>query len=289
MASEALELGLRFLGPEHPNTLEARVFLGMIAGMRGDLRRAEALIRQTLETRERIYGPLDASTDLRHLAEVVLQQGRTDEARQLWLETVNRNAQVFGLCHINTSVPIGTLFSILREQRDFAAIRDFCEGWIREILTWPPEPDPYERYRRAVRVSGLSLTLVTLPEAIPFDGELAVRAAEQAAEQGNDTRDNNWTRLSLVHLRLGHVERAEWAVRESMKRRKGGDCFDSMTQALIHARRGELAEARAWFDRAAREKGRDNGGPGVGFDQIRQEVAALLGVNDSPAKAIPHP
>jgi hypothetical protein len=58
-----------------------------------------------------------------------------------------------------------------------------------------------------------------------------------------------------------------------------------MAQALIHARRGELAEARAWFDRAAREKGRDNGGPGMGFDQVRQEVAALLGVNDGHAGA----
>jgi hypothetical protein len=81
----------------------------------------------------------------------------------------------------------------------------------------------------------------------------------------------------LVHVRLGHTERAEWAVRESMKRCKG-DCFDSVVLALIHARRGESEEARAWFDRASRENGRDNGPPGPNYEEVRDEVAALLGL-----------
>jgi hypothetical protein len=127
-----------------------------------------------------------------------------------------------------------------------------------------------------------------LPGPIPFDGELAVRAAEQAAEQGNDTQDNNWTRLSLVHLRLGHAERAEWAVRESMKR-WNGDCFDSMVQALIHARRGELNQARAWYDRAGRENGRNNGPPGSGYKEVRDEVSALLRANDLPSGVFARP
>jgi tetratricopeptide (TPR) repeat protein len=288
---EAVALGTRALGAEHESTIEARHFLGMVCRMQGELARAEALLRQVLDSSERIYGKLDISTlhTLKDLAYAVRDQGRIETARQLMMETVNRFAQTYGLCHIQTSSTIGALVSLLKEQRDYAAIRDLCEGWLREILAWPPELDPYGRSRRSIRLSGLALTLATLPEPIPFDGELAVRAAEQAAEQGNDTQDNNWTRLCLVHLRLGHTERAEWAVRESMKRRKGGDCFDSMAQALIHARRGESAEARAWFDRAAREAGRDNGPPGSGYEQVRDEVAVLLGVNDLPADVFARP
>jgi serine/threonine protein kinase len=291
LASQAEGLAAGFLGPDHDTTLMSQCFLGVITRRRGNLARAEALFRHCYQSWERDRGALDDNTllALHHLAYTVGLQGRADEARPLWLETVNRSAQVYGLCHIQTSPHIGFLFSLLTEQHDYATIRDLCEGWLRELLAMPPEPDPYERSRCLFRLSTLVLTLATLPEPIPFDGELAVRAAEQAAEQGNDTQDNHWTRLSLVHLRLGHVEQAQWAVRESMKRRRGGDCFDSMAQALIHARRGELAGARTWFDRATRENGRDNGPPGRGYEQVRDEVAALLSVKDLPAKAIAQP
>jgi hypothetical protein len=204
------------------------------------------------------------------------------------MRTLNRHVQAYGLLHVRSSGPIDRLFTTLLAQRDYATIRDLCEGWIRELLAMPPELDQYDRPRHSLRLSQFALTLAMLPEPIPFDGELAVRAAERAAEQGNDNQDNNWTLLSLVHLRLGHAERAEWAVRESMKRWPG-DCFDSMVQALIHARRGELGEARAWFDRAARENGRHNGPPGLVYKEVRDEVAALLGVNDLPAGVFARP
>jgi serine/threonine protein kinase/tetratricopeptide (TPR) repeat protein len=291
LAAQAEALGVRFLGPESQVALGARFTLGLIAQRRGNLDRAEALLRQVLAAQEQTLGRLDRESlsALQALAYTVGLQGRAEEARLLTLEAVNRVAQVYGLCHIRASSSIHNLFSLLKERRDYTAIRDLCEGWIREILTRPPEPDPYDRHRRSLRLSLLASTLITLPAPIPFDGALAVRAAEQAAEQGQDTQDNNWTRLALVHLRLGNAERAEWAVRESMKRRKGDDCFDSMTQALLHARRGELDEARAWFERAAREGGRDHGPPGRGYEQARDEVAALLGVKVRPADVFARP
>ena len=130
----------------------------------------------------------------------------------------------------------------LREQGDSAAIRELCERWLRELLEMPAEPDPVVCSMKMVTLSCMAFWLAALPPAIPFDGELAVRAAELAAEQGNDTRDNNWTRLALVHLRLGHQERAAWALKESMNRRNGGDRFDWMVQALLDTRRGDLVQ-----------------------------------------------
>jgi eukaryotic-like serine/threonine-protein kinase len=279
LAAQAEALGVRFLGPENEVTINARFALGRIAQRRGDLARAEALLRQVVAAIEQGFANLDHLTlyALEDLACTVRLQGRAEEARLLRLEAANRFAQFYGLCHIRTSGPIGRLLSLLKEQRDYTTIRDFCEGWLRELLAMPPEPDHYERSRRSIRLSQLVLTVATLPEPIPFDGELAVRAAEQAAAQGDDTVDNNWTRLSLVHLRLGQIERAEWAVRESMKRRNGGDRFDWLAQALIHTRRGELDLARTWFHRAAEA---DDGGnaPGVGYGEVHDELATLLGL-----------
>jgi tetratricopeptide (TPR) repeat protein len=285
LASEAETLVVRVLGPENENVLAASHVLGSIAQDRGEWPRAEALFRRIIAACDKSYGVVDDGSvmALRQLAEVVLRQGRIGEARALLMEAVNRSVAVYSIHHIKVSGAIGRLFDVLREQRDYAAIRDLCEGWLRELLAMPPEADPYERDRRSLMLSYFALTVATLPAPIPFDGELTMSAAEQAAAQGDDTVDNNWTRLSLVHLRLGHIERAQWAVRESMKRCKGRDCFDSMTQALIHARRGELGQARTWFERAAHERGRDNAPPGRGYPEVRDEVAALLGVNNRPA------
>jgi serine/threonine protein kinase/tetratricopeptide (TPR) repeat protein len=211
LASEAETLVVRVLGPENENILAAWHVLGSIAQDRGEWPRAEARLRRVIAAYDKVYGVANDGSfgALRQLAEVVLKQGRTGEARALLMEAVNRALALYGLPHIKVSGPMGRLFAVLREQRDYAAIRDLCEGWLRELLAMPPERDRYERERRSLRLSTLALTLITLPEPIPFDGELAARSAEQGAAQGDDGVDNNWTRLSLVHLRLGQVERAQ--------------------------------------------------------------------------------
>ncbi len=289
-AERAEAVALQTLGPEHITTLAVWESMGQIVAVRGDRKRGLALLRRVAVSRENRLGPLDPSTigTLGDIARILAVDGQLDEARRLWSDVVERSARVYGLSHIACSYPMGQLFAVLRQLGDYPAIRDLCEGWIRELLAMPPETDRYERDRHSLRLSVLALELVMLPEPIRFDGSLAVRAAEQAAERGNDTQDNNWTRLSLVHLRLGHAERAEWAVRESMKRCEG-DCFDSMTQALIHARRGELKQARAWVHQAVREHGRDGGPPGEGYEQVRNQVAAPLEVSDASADALARP
>jgi tetratricopeptide (TPR) repeat protein len=277
---------VRLLGPTHPDTLETLDALGLVLLDKGEFAGAEASLRQASQGRSHVLGPAHPDTlrSLKHLAYALDALGRTDEAVRLSLEVAEGHRQTFGPGHIQTSSAFGYAVESLRRTKNSVAMRELCERWLREILASPVDPDPYQRSQRALRLGTLAYTLFfRLPAPVPFDVELAVRAATTAAEQGNDTHDNNWTRLSLVHLRLGQVERAEWALRESMKRRNGDDCFDAVTQALIHARRGELAEARAWFERASRASGRNNGQPGIGYEEVRDEVAALLGENDVPA------
>jgi tetratricopeptide (TPR) repeat protein len=146
---------------------------------------------------------------------------------------------------------------------------------MRDLLALPPEPDPVIRKLKMVALSCMAYWLAALPPDTPFDGELALRAAEQAAKLGSDL-DNNWTRLALVYLRLGRPEQAERALAESMARHDDGNPLDWIVRAVIHARRGEWDRSREAFDRAARaDKGT---APGVGYADVRGEVAALLGI-----------
>jgi hypothetical protein len=81
-----------------------------------------------------------------------------------------------------------------------------------------------------------------------------------------------------VYARLGRRDDATRAIQTSMARPrwKGGDGADWLVLAAIHARRGELDEARAWYDRALnkdpkRAAWRDYLKP------LRAEAEALLG------------
>jgi serine/threonine protein kinase/tetratricopeptide (TPR) repeat protein len=277
---------VRVLGEDASETLQTLDALGRAWHGMDRLDIAEKLLRSAVDTRQQVFGMRHHVTlaTLRNLGLVVRDQGRTDEAVALLREVVAGMRAFHGSPyfrdrdHGGARALYGQLVDALRDQGNWAAIRELCEGWLRELVEMPPEPDPVVRSMKMVTLSCAAFWLAALPPGVPFDGALAVRTAEQAAEQGNDTRDNNWTRLALVHLRLGHRERAEWAVRESMKRRKGGDRFDWLAQGLIHARHGELDSARAWFRRAVESDDVGNG-PGVGYGEVYDELATSLGLS----------
>jgi eukaryotic-like serine/threonine-protein kinase len=278
LATRAEELAVRHLGPDHDSTLEVQHFLGLIAQRQGDLARAEALLRHVKESRERGHGALAHGTlsSLQDLAYTVRLEGRIDEARMLQLETVNRFAQAYGLCHIQTSPQIGDLLSLLKEQRNYFAIRDLCEGWLRDVLASPLELDKYELDRRSVRLQHLLLTLATLPEPVSFDAELAVRATEHAiaVHQGW----YGWTILGALLYRPGEFEKALQALRTSIQQRdwKGGNDLHWYVMASIHARLGKWDQARACYGRGrAPETKRDSLSE---IDHFRAQAMVLLGV-----------
>jgi tetratricopeptide (TPR) repeat protein len=282
---------VRLLGPAHPETLATLDVLGMVLWSKGEFVTAEATLRQVAEARSRVLGPAHPDTLLsrRQLGATLRMQGRMDEASRLFLEVAEGFRETFGPTHIQTGSALQYTLASLLETNPGDAVRDLCQHWLREILASPIDPDPSRRSRRGRMLGQLAIRLTTLPAPVPFDAELAVRAAEEAANLGNDLQENHWTRLALVHLRLGNVERAEWALRESMRRGNGDDSFDWMVQALIHARRGEWDEAWAWFDQAARKHGRNYGSPGNVYDQVRDEVAGLLEFTDLPADDFARP
>ena len=71
-----------------------------------------------------------------------IPEGRLDQERVILLDLVERDCQVYGQSHINTSPVLGRLIALLRTQGDFAAIRDLSQGWMRELLDMPRETEP---------------------------------------------------------------------------------------------------------------------------------------------------
>jgi tetratricopeptide (TPR) repeat protein len=290
LAAQAEALCVRFLGLDNEVTINARFVLGIIAERRGNLDRAEALLRQVLVAQEQTFGSLDRRSlaTFRRLANTVRLRGRAEEARLLLLESVNRRVQFYGLCHIQTSAVINDLFSLLREQRDYAAIRDLCEGWIREILTWPPEPDPHERSRRGVVLSHCAVTLATLPEPVPFDAVLAVRAADEAVAL--QERRNGWVTLGAALSRANQNEKALEAIRTAAQQRdwKGGNDLHWFVQASIHARLGQAEQALSCYKRA---RGADLKSTPWGevVPCLRTDVERRLGLTELAADALAQP
>ncbi|WZO99795.1 serine/threonine-protein kinase [Isosphaeraceae bacterium EP7] len=267
----------RVLGPDHPDALRTlHIYAKVLLELAGDLAGSEAAFRRGFEDRRRTLGPdhPDTLTSQGYLGAVVFRRGRQDEGIALQLEATEGYRRNFGPNHIRTSGALGYLMRKLRERPDPAPLRDLCQRWLREILGAPPGHHPYERERRAITLIRLVRQLVTLPRSTPFDGELAVRAAEDAAAISEG--QSGGLALALAYDRVGQAERAMQAARVTMARPDWEpDGHACLVLALVHAHGGELEEARGWFAKLP---------PGFEPEQgdaptraLYAEAAALLG------------
>jgi eukaryotic-like serine/threonine-protein kinase len=283
LAAQAEALALRHLGPLHYHTLYAWDILGQIVASRGDRERGAELLRRAIAGREQTVGPLDRSVlwCMKNLAQIVQDQGRLDEARRILLDLVERNSRVYGLAHVNNSQALGLLIALLRTQGDFAVIRDLCQGWAREMLDTPLEADPFLRDRRSIRLGGLVRALVTLPEPIPIDVDLAVRAAEEAGRLSDGK--NGCVTLALLYSRAGRADLAAQAIEKAKARPDWATMEDDyawLVEALIRARRGELTEARRLYD-LARNRPKPTAFGQEQYQGLQQSVETLLGLMPS--------
>lgn len=83
-------------GPEHPDTLIAKMSLADARAKVGD-GGAEALLRESVEMRDRVYGRDDARTlfALRTLCQFLRKRGRLDEAEPLHVDLYERSQRVY--------------------------------------------------------------------------------------------------------------------------------------------------------------------------------------------------
>ncbi len=251
LAEQAVAMAEASLGAGHPDTISARLNLGKVLLRVGRVDESVALLRVIEEECEEKLGPFEPETlaALNNLGLATAHSGELDGARRLMEVAVQRAIHMFGFCHPITSSPLGRLQGIMRQQGDFAGLRNRYQRWITELLATPLEQDQHQRHRRAVWLAGSALHLATLPPSIPFDGALAIRAAEEATILSDDW-SGAWSFLGVVHYRLGHLDLAEQAVRTALNRQLDPQehPFDPLVLALIYARRGDRARAFAEFE-----------------------------------------
>jgi tetratricopeptide (TPR) repeat protein len=268
----------RRLGPVHPATLETLDVLGFVLLTKGDYEAAEAAYRRAIDGRRRSLGPGHPRTlqSTKMLGWVYSYMERWDEAIRLSHEVAEGHRQTYGLTHIQTSSPVGQLLDLLRRRGRAEERRDFCEGWARELLAMPLDPDPYQRSRRAITLQKLAIQLVTPPRPVPFDVDVAQNAVREAA-----ALDGGWygqTALGAVSYRTGQLEEALKAFQSAAQQRNwtGGNDLYWFARAALHARRGDLARAGECFERGRAPEMRPDPWTDI-VEVFRDEAAALLG------------
>ncbi|WP_169980670.1 serine/threonine-protein kinase [Tautonia rosea] len=241
---------VRRLGPLHTDTLDTLNELGLAYYARGDFQGAERALRQAAEGRRLTLGPMHPSTlqSLKHLSSLMRQMGRTEEATRLYHEVAEGHRQTFGATHIQTSSALGHQLHLYQQIGNSAAIRDFCERWLREILATPIDLDPYQRSRRAITLEKLTLILTTIPVA--FDSALADQSIEEAVEINEGWY--SWSVKGAFLCRTGRLDEALQAFRTSEQQPdwEGGKDLHWFALAETHARLGDLARAAECLEHA---------------------------------------
>ena len=129
--TRAVDIRVRILGPEHPDTLEAQALLGWEISRRGRYAEAEKLLRQALGDSRRVLGPSDVTIGLLfHLSSTLSEEGQFPEAEKLARESLEMSRSVKGPEHRQTIRVMYNLCAILGDEGRYAE----SEKLNREVL-----------------------------------------------------------------------------------------------------------------------------------------------------------
>jgi serine/threonine protein kinase/tetratricopeptide (TPR) repeat protein len=223
--AEALEvfqqlhaIDLRILGPDDEDTLKA---LAGVAGALGELHRPECVdvMRSLLEAQLRLYGPEDdrTVTAKEQLGLALIGIGQLDEGISLQLEAYEHQKRTLGPTHPWVTNGYLGLARFIGLKHDPVAQRDLCQGWLRECLEAPIDPDPDQKSRLAAAINAMSGRLFNLPEGVPFDADLALRAARLAIALD----PGRCTALARFYFRVGQPEKAAECLADGARRCAG--------------------------------------------------------------------
>ena len=146
--------------------------------------------------------------------------------------------------------------------------------------------DAVREYRRALDLdpnvakllNGLAWIHATATDPALLDPEEAVRLASRATDRAPGAAPV-WNTLGVARYRAADYAGSVEALRRSMKLSKGGtgDAYDWLFLAMAHARLGDAAEARRWYDRASMKT---QSSPDAELVRFRDEARKVLGIID---------
>jgi eukaryotic-like serine/threonine-protein kinase len=279
-AVEAEALAVRALGPNHPLSLGAGGMLGWTVFHGGDGEGAAVLMRRNFEGNERILGPLHPDTvgALANLTLLQMNRGRFDEYLPLQVETYRRCKELYGINEGQTIVARRQVIAALRQQRDYAALREFWEGEVRELLMTPVGPDLFPREQVAESLNRLVWDLVSFPEPNAIDAQTCVQTVEKAIEM-MPKASNIWNTLGVAYYRAGDWAGAIKALVKSEALAPDKDFgINGFFLAMAHWRMDQKVKARECYDHAVewmvKNKRQD-----AQLLRFRAEAEELLGIN----------
>jgi len=115
---QVMEMSLRVLGSEHPDTLTNIADLASTFWNQGRWTKAEELEGQMIEMRRKVLGPEhpDTLASMGNLASTYRNLGRWEEAKELQVKVVETSLRVLGQKHPYTLTSIGNLATTYRSQ-----------------------------------------------------------------------------------------------------------------------------------------------------------------------------
>jgi tetratricopeptide (TPR) repeat protein/predicted Ser/Thr protein kinase len=116
--------------------------------------------------------------------------------------------------------------------------------------------------------------LVTVPDPSRRDSARAVALAREAIA-GSPSDGNTWGTLGTALYYDGQWQAAVEALETALRHRDGGDASEWFVLAMAHARLGQRAPARSWYDRATRWAG-EHGADDATLRRFSAEAAVLL-------------
>lgn len=272
----------RLLGPNHPETLETLHILGRVLYCKADHVNSERVLRQAVAGLDRVLGADHPATlaTRKFLATTLQRRQQNEEAILLYAQVAEAHRRLFGSTHIQTSSALNHYLGTCRALGQFETIREVSERWLRDLLATPIPPDAYQQSRRCLRLEHLAIYLATLPPSVPFDSDLATRAAQEAVTILGSPKA--WCVLGLVLHRTGHFEAALQAIQASADHPdfNGGFGFYWCALAQLQLHAGDFEAARASYERSFL----DEGEPWLAELQVlKDEIAARLVEVSSPA------
>jgi serine/threonine protein kinase/tetratricopeptide (TPR) repeat protein len=295
---QTYDVSVRLWGPEDPTrTLTSLHGLASAHVDLGHREEAIDLFRRVLALRLRVQAPDDPQVlwALGDLLLLLQEMGRFEEGALLREQVLERHERVFGLCDSRTGCMFSTLYRTFKGCGRWDDVRVNSERWLAKVVRLTPDQegrasDPEWRRRRGERLGQLVWQLVTLPDPRQIDARACVRAAEEAHAVSPDaTYVDHFARYPSARTVLGlayyraRVYDKVIATLDQATGTRDDDGFDRLILAMTYARRGDLAQARAWFDKAAQWR-EEHPERNEWIGRLRAEAAQLL---SSPAPAAP--
>jgi tetratricopeptide (TPR) repeat protein len=136
------------------------------------------------------------------------------------------------------------------DRNQFAAARDhYLKAIALADSTNDASSQPGLRANLSTSLNNLAWLLATCPDTTLREPERAVKNARRAVEIAPQNGDW-WNTLGVACYRAGQWEEARKALYRSMELRNEGDSMDWFFLALVHLKLGHPERARVWYDKA---------------------------------------